>query len=164
MLYHLWGTGGVSSQETTRSSQASGSELKPLWEPIPSGGVEPGGDLLAYVRDTSTNCFSSNASYVPPLVLPSWLGTGQILTSKSLGILYLDILISLCNKHWIHIMFQALSSRFFFFNYIACLFPNVYVLVWNAIMKINNNSYHFLNTHSSHILWRMRFNNVRELV
>lgn len=44
-----------SSQETTRSSQAGGSELKPWWEPAAPGRVEPGEGLLVRVKDTCTS-------------------------------------------------------------------------------------------------------------
>lgn len=147
ILHHLWGTGGVSSQETTRSSQASGSELKPLWEPIPSGGVEPRGDVLAYVRDTSTNCFSSNGSYVPPLVAPILIGHRADSHFKKFGHLvsWFTHFFMQQTLNTYYVPSSMLSSGFiyFFFNYIACLFPKCLCSTMECIMKINNNSYHF---------------------
>lgn len=53
-----------------KSSQADRSELKLLWEPVSSGRGEPGGDVLAYIRDTSVDCFSSDGLCIPPFAVP----------------------------------------------------------------------------------------------
>lgn len=100
-----------SSQETTRSSQAGGSELKPRWEPAAPGRVEPGEGLLVHVKDTCTSPFlviGSVSTHLPSL-LPSWLATGQILISESLNTpTLIPSLIYLCSKHLIPVMLQAL--------------------------------------------------------
>lgn len=106
-------------------------------------------------------------TYLPSL-LPSWLSTGRVLASESLGNLYLESLIHLCRKHWIPIMSQVvcialdIKKKKKWIIQHACP-QNVYALVGNTIMQINNNSYHFLNIHSSQTLWSLRLSKVNEL-
>lgn len=144
------------------------SECKPLWEPAISGGV--GWRTFAGICQGHSKAFSGNGpcAYIPPLPAPILVEHRACSRFRKLGQPVSWVTHSLCRKHWIPIMSQVvcialdIKKKKKWIIQHACP-QNVYALVGNTIMQINNNSYHFLNIHSSQTLWSLRLSKVNEL-